>query len=107
MIRLRQMRTIGQIIATAKRKNIKVGVCGEMAADPIYAPLLLGLGADSLSVAASSLPEIKYLVRSMRMQEARAMADAVLKLTNPTSIFKTLEKFYLSQLQDIFDGKKV
>lgn len=100
------IRTIARITAAAEKKQIKVGVCGEMAADPVYAPLLLGLGADSLSVAASSLPEIKYLIRRMNMQEARNMAAEVLSLTDPRKIFKTLEGFYLSQLQDVFNPKK-
>lgn len=100
------IRTIGRITAAAQKKHIKVGVCGEMAADPIYAPLLLGLGADSLSVAASSLPEIKYLIRRMNMQEARKMAAQVLELTDPKAIFEALESFYLSQLEDVFKTKK-
>jgi len=100
------VRTIAKVTTAARNKNIKVGVCGEMAADPVYAPLLLGLGAGSLSVAASSLPEIKYLVRRMDMQDARKMADEVLGLTDPRSIFETLESFYLNQLKEVINLKK-
>ena len=53
------LRTIRSVVIAAHSQKIKVSVCGEMAGDPIYVPLLLGLGADDLSVAPGSLPAVK------------------------------------------------
>jgi len=56
-----------------------VGVCGEMAGDPAAALLLLGMGVDSMSMAASSLPRVKWVVRSFTRAHARAILDQVLE----------------------------
>src|SRR5258708_35603858 len=59
------------------RNNIWVGVCGEMAGDPVLTPLLLGLGGGELSAAPSLVPPVKFLIRRMKMDEARALAGVV------------------------------
>jgi len=60
------------------RNNIWVGVCGEMAGDPVLTPLLLGLGVDELSAAPSLVPPVKFLIRRLKMDEARALAGFAL-----------------------------
>src|SRR5207237_9978119 len=56
------------------KHGIWVGVCGEMAGDPVLTPLLLGLGGDELSVAPPNVPQIKYLTRRSKMCEAKELA---------------------------------
>ena len=63
-------------------QNKPVGVCGEMAGDPASALLLIGLGVNSLSMTPSSLPRIKWTIRSFTMQQARGLADKALKIDN-------------------------
>ncbi|MNE12236.1 Phosphoenolpyruvate-protein phosphotransferase [compost metagenome] len=55
-----------------------VGVCGELAADPVAVPLLVGLGVDELSVAARSIAEVKAEVREMTLENAQALAQQAL-----------------------------
>jgi len=55
-----------------------VGVCGELAADPLAVPVLVGLGVDELSVSARSIPEVKARVRELSLPEAQALAQAAL-----------------------------
>jgi phosphotransferase system enzyme I (PtsI) len=57
------IRTLKHIVDEAHKQNIPVSVCGEMAGDPVFAPLLLGLGVDSLSMAPPWIPSVKYIVR--------------------------------------------
>lgn len=65
------------LVAEAGRSaGIEVSVCGEMAAQPAGAVLLMGLGVDALSVAWPSLPEIRNLIRGCRMRDAREAAAA-------------------------------
>jgi phosphotransferase system enzyme I (PtsI) len=64
---------------TGERAGVAVGVCGEMASEPIMAFALLGLGIRSLSVNPASLARIKLIVRGMRMSVAAAAADAALQ----------------------------
>ncbi|HKQ39933.1 MAG TPA: phosphoenolpyruvate--protein phosphotransferase, partial [Verrucomicrobiae bacterium] len=72
------LKLIHMTVEAARKNGIWVGVCGEMAADPQVAPLLLGLGVEELSVAPLSVPRIKFLIRRMKMSEARELADCAL-----------------------------
>ena len=85
------LRTLKWIMDGAKHANKPVSICGEIASDPIYVSLLLGMGADSLSLTPSMLPEIKYLIRNMEMTAARALVDEVLALNvwKPTLICRS------------------
>jgi len=62
----------------AHRAGIWCGLCGEMASDPALTPLLLGLGVDELSTAPSLVPQVKFLIRRLKMQDAKALADFAL-----------------------------
>jgi phosphotransferase system enzyme I (PtsI) len=66
---------IKMTVDSAHRQGIPVTVCGEMAGDPIFVPLLLGLGVDELSVAPAVIPQIKFLIRRLRITEARELAE--------------------------------
>jgi phosphotransferase system enzyme I (PtsI) len=93
------LRTIKSIVSDAHRKHIPVAVCGEMAGDPIFAPLLLGLGVDELSMSPSLLPAVKYLVRAMKMSDAKQLAVDALAMSDPKEIFSMAEKFYTSRVK--------
>jgi phosphoenolpyruvate-protein kinase (PTS system EI component) len=68
-----------KLVAEAARKAGKpASVCGEMASEPLSAFLLLGLGYETLSVAPPALPFIKWLIRQVTTEQARAAADAAL-----------------------------
>ncbi len=97
------VRTLERLMDVARSKQVPVSVCGEMAADPIYVPLLYGLGADDISVGPASLPEIKYLLRRMKFKEAQALAKKVAKLTDPEAIYMTLSAFYAQIMGDLFN----
>ncbi len=77
------VRQLHRVSQAARAAGIEVAVCGEMAANPLGAFLLLGLDITSLSVAWPSLPEMKKMIRSVRIEDARAAARAA--LAAPTS----------------------
>lgn len=87
------IRTLKHIIDQAHAHNIKVSVCGEMAGDPVYLPLLLGLGIDELSMTPPLVPAVKYLVRAMRMSDAKQLVETALKLSSPKEIYAMLDAF--------------
>jgi len=72
------VRQLHQISRAGRSAGIEVSVCGEMAANPLGAFLLLGLDITSLSVAWPSLPEMRKMVRSVRMEDAREAARRAL-----------------------------
>jgi|TARA_B110000977_G_scaffold46115_1_gene62707 phosphotransferase system enzyme I (PtsI) len=87
------LRTLKMIIDEANRLGKPVSVCGEIAGDPIYASLLLGMGATSLSLTSSLLPEVKYFIRNVKIEDARALVEEVLQINDPVAVVRRLEDF--------------
>jgi len=87
------LRTIKRIVDEAHKQNIPVSVCGEMAGDPVYAPMLLGLGVDELSMSPTLLPAVKFLVRAMKIEDARKLAKKALELESPKEIYALFDEF--------------
>lgn len=101
------MRTLKIIFDAGKKANIPVSVCGEMASDPSYAGLLFGMGAHELSVGAASLPEIKFFIRNVSMENTLKMTHHVLALGSPEEIAQTLRTYYEDCIgTKIADGEK-
>jgi len=72
------LRLIDRVITVAHRHNIWVGMCGEMAGDILAVPILLGMGLDEFSVSPAMVPEVKKLISSLRIPEARDLARRVM-----------------------------
>jgi len=89
------LRLIKQIITAGHNARIWVGMCGEMAGEPSLALILLGMGLDEFSVSVVAIPEIKKVVRSVRLGEARALADEVLGCSNIADIRARCKKLLL------------
>jgi phosphotransferase system enzyme I (PtsI) len=73
------LRMIKQVVDAGHSAGITVAVCGEMAGDPLYTPVLLGLGVDELSMNALAIPVIKRIVRHASMEEAQEFARQALQ----------------------------
>ena len=69
------IRSIRQVVIAAREAGVHVGICGEMAGEPDFVPLLLGLGIDELSASAPLIPQVKFLIRRLKFSEAKALAD--------------------------------
>ncbi|MCX7887167.1 MAG: phosphoenolpyruvate--protein phosphotransferase [Verrucomicrobiae bacterium] len=75
------LRLLRSVVEAGHNNNIPVAVCGEMAGQPLYVPLLVGMGVDELSVAAANLPRVKEVIRRLRLSEAQELAGAALQVT--------------------------
>ncbi len=93
------VRTLKHIVDEAHKRAVTVSVCGEMAGDPVFAPLLLGLGVDALSMSPAWLPSVKYMVRAMTMADARALAAEAQTLTSPKEIYARCDAFYRARVK--------
>ena len=80
------LRLLRIITEAAHAHNIWVGVCGEMAGDVALVPLLLGLGVDELSAAATLVPRVKRAVQSLAIPECRDLVEETLKLNTASEI---------------------
>jgi phosphotransferase system enzyme I (PtsI) len=73
------LRLVKTVIDAGKRAGIPVEMCGEMASDPIFAIVLLGLGLEIFSMNPSSIPVIKNVIRSVRYRDCRRIAEIALQ----------------------------
>lgn len=87
------LRVLHQIVESAHRAGRPVSVCGEMAGEANYAPLLLGLGFDELSVAWSRVGEVKYVLRQMTLRDAQQLAQEVLHCSDASRTLSLLSAF--------------
>jgi len=88
------LRLIKETIDAGHRNGIWVGLCGEMAGDPLATVLLVGMGVDELSTSAMAIPEIKKIIRSITFEEAQRLADQILSLSTINDIKKVLIEDY-------------
>ena len=68
-----------QVVIAAKAAAIPVSLCGELAGDPAGALLLMGMGYDSLSMNAASLPKVKSVIRNFNLSQAQEMLQQALQ----------------------------
>jgi len=74
------LRLLKLIIDNAHAIGIPVGMCGEMAGDPLATVVLLGLGLDQFSMSALTIPKIKKIIRSVSSKEASELVDKIMKM---------------------------
>jgi phosphotransferase system enzyme I (PtsI) len=86
------LRTIAQIVKAAAVYSLPVGVCGEMAATPALAVLLVGLGVRELSMAPAAIPKVRAALRAVEADRAQRIAQACLELRSESDIEKLLKK---------------
>jgi phosphotransferase system enzyme I (PtsI) len=91
------LRLIRQTVRAAKAARIPCGLCGEMAGDPLFTEILVGLGVDSLSMSAVSIPTVRVEVANIRMRVAKRFARRVLKMGSESAVKKLLYKRYKSR----------
>jgi len=93
------LRVLSEIVQRSHAHGIKVSVCGEMAGDPIYVPLLIGMGVDELSMTPPLLPAAKFLVRNMRMSDAENLAIEALAMDSSQEIEQRCIAFYRDRMR--------
>jgi phosphotransferase system enzyme I (PtsI) len=94
------IRMLKHVADVAKEKEIKIFMCGEMAGTPHHIPLLLGIGMDELSMNPQTIPDIKRVIRSLNVEDARSFLQDVLKQTTAKSTFELIKATYGSILAE-------
>lgn len=93
------IRALKKIADSAHKNNIKVSICGEMASVPVATSVLLGLGIDELSIIPSMLPEIKQIIRVVKMSEVRALVDTILQYSTEDEVKNEVIQFYEEKIK--------
>jgi len=97
------LRLVEMVISTGDRFGIPVSLCGEMAADPLAVPVLVGLGLREFSMHPPALPVVRSLVRALTLREARRIAHKALTLATAQAV----EEYLLEQLSGLLSHLKV
>jgi len=84
-------------IESAKREGKRVGMCGEMAGDPLCTLLLLGMGLEEFSMGSLFIPVVKRIIRSVTYQAAKAAAQIVLQMDTVGEI----KRYLFEQMRDL------
>jgi phosphotransferase system enzyme I (PtsI) len=86
------LRLIKMIIESGHAQGIPVGMCGEMAGDPMASVILLGLGLDEFSMSSFSIPEVKKILRNVSLAEAEEMVGVVMGMKSYVDIDAYIQK---------------
>jgi phosphotransferase system enzyme I (PtsP) len=87
------LQALSDVARASKAEGIPVSLCGELAADPEGAVLLLAMGYDVLSMNATALPKVKKALRNVNLSEARELLDEVMQMDHASTIHQRMEQF--------------
>lgn len=97
------LRLIHRTIEAGLAAGIWVGVCGEMAGDPVFTPLLVGLGARELSAAPSRVPAVKFLIRRLKLSEAQELGAFALGCPDSREILRRTRQLAAAAAPALFE----
>ena len=80
------LRIIRWVVRSGHEAGIPVAICGEMAAEPVYAVVLLGLGLDEFSMNPLSIPKVKKVVRMLRFDESLSLVEQLFQFPTASEI---------------------
>lgn len=94
------LRFIKQTVEAGHRAGIPVSLCGEMAGEPLFVPILLGLQLDSLSMNPRAIPRVKNLIARSRMRDCRRFVRKALEMTTASEITLQLQEILLKKFPE-------
>ncbi len=96
------LQLIRDVIRAGARNNVSVSVCGEMAGEPLYTLLLLGLGLNIFSMNGPDIPEVKKVIRSTTLEHARQVARRVMSFDSERQVMHFLREETRKIIPDVF-----
>ena len=96
------LRLIRQAVDAGHKAKIEVNICGEMAGEPLYVPILLGLELDCLSMNPQSVPRVKNLISRSKIDECRRFVRKALKLSTASENNEVLRSTILKKFPEEF-----
>ena len=96
------LRLIRMVCQDANKAQIETSICGEMASDPEFIMLLLGMGIRTISLAPPMLPEIKQIIRSVTIEECNSVARKALSMNSERQISSYLRNAARKILPEAF-----
>lgn len=99
------LRAISSVIDTAKQAGKQVTVCGEMAGSPVYVPILVGLGANELSMNVNSIARVRRVVTKIAFEEAREIAVRIKGLATSAEVEHFVRTSFIAKWSHLFNSE--
>lgn len=99
------IKLIKEVARSARRRGVETSVCGEMAGDPVYTMLLLGLGLRTLSVTPNRIPHLKAVVRAVDIGQCELLARRVGSLDSERQVSAFLRAEARKRFPELVDGR--
>ena len=96
------LRIIRGVVQSAHQVGIPVAICGEMAAEPAYSLVLLGLGLDEFSMNPVAIPKVKKVLRMSRFEETQALVERIFQLATASEIERHVRDWMADRLPEDF-----
>ncbi len=100
------LRLIRMIVEAAHEAGIRVAICGEMAGEPAFTLMLLGLGLDELSMNPLAIPRVKKIIRNSTLEEAKALLKESMKFNTASKIEDFVRNYMNNRFPDEFYFEK-
>lgn len=101
------LRSLKLICDAAEKRGIPVSMCGEMAGDPFYTPILIGLGIDELSMNPYGIPRVKRVLRAIKREDCAKLLEVLMSLATVSDVTHYLEKELALQLPAFFSPPEI
>ncbi|HOQ33010.1 MAG TPA: phosphoenolpyruvate--protein phosphotransferase [Candidatus Hydrogenedens sp.] len=95
------LRMLKMTVSSAIKANIACSICGEMASDPLFTELLIGLGLNSLSMSSVSIPQIRALITKITYTEATEFSEKILKCSSSKEVRSILKERINTKFKNI------
>jgi phosphotransferase system enzyme I (PtsI) len=99
------LRSLKQVAVVAKSKNLPVTLCGEIAGDPHFLPLLIGLGFDSFSASSSLIGELKFFARRFTHADVSRITEDAESRIRPSEVKELIKDFYEDRIREATQSK--
>ncbi|MDQ5985323.1 MAG: Phosphoenolpyruvate-protein phosphotransferase [Syntrophus sp. SKADARSKE-3] len=98
------LRMIKHVVDVGHKAGIHVAMCGEMAGDPAYTMILLGLSLDELSMNHLAIPKMKMMIQAVTLKESKMLLNKVIRMSSVSEIRKHVEKTMAKRFPEDFSG---
>jgi phosphotransferase system enzyme I (PtsI) len=95
------LRLLQRVSEAARHEEVRLAMCGEMAGDPLYAALLIGMGFNHLSMNVAAISWVKRVIRSVRMEDAVELASLVMQQPTAELARRAAENFMEARFPDL------
>ena len=96
------LRSLKMICDAAAKQGVPVSMCGEMAGDPFYTPILIGLGIKEFSMNPYAIPRVKRVLRAINKTESVELLSKLMSLVTVSEVTRFLEREMARQMPALF-----